>query len=85
MRGRGVKLHLRLLCYNIAYKQKGHKLKKQYYIGDGVFNTRSNANQGYIHKVGTKKERKILKKRGYLFFETYEMASNYRLADIMGG
>jgi len=60
-------------------------MKKQYYIGDGVFNYESDANHGYVHKVGNKEDKKILKKKGYTFFDSYEHANNYRLASILGG
>jgi len=58
---------------------------KQYYIGDGVFNHKSDANYGYVHKIDNKKEQKDIKKKGYIFFKSYEKANNFRLADILGG
>jgi hypothetical protein len=60
-------------------------IKKRFYIGDGSYNSKRCANQGYVQRVLNKKEKKELKKKGYLFFETFERAQNYRLAEILGG
>jgi len=59
-------------------------MKKMYYIGDGVFNHKSTANEGYVQKVSDKEEKKKLKKKGYLFFVSFERANNFRLAGIFG-
>jgi len=40
---------------------------------------------GYVCKADNKKEKKRLKKKGFLFFKTYERAENFRLADILAG
>jgi len=55
-------------------------MKKMYYIGGAI----GGVNIGYIQKVKNKKEKKVLKDKGYIFFETFEHASNYRIADILG-
>jgi len=60
-------------------------IKKRFYIGDGVDNEKDFANHGYVHEIKNKEEKKLLKKRGYIFFKTYKRAQNYRLADILGG
>jgi len=63
-------------------------IKKRFYIGDDNAldpNNYSFINLGYIHEVKSKNEKKILKKKGFIFFETFEKAQNYRLAEILGG
>jgi len=63
-------------------------IKKRFYIGDANAldpNNHGFINLGYVREVKNKKEKKILKKKGFIFFETFERAQNYRLAEIFGG
>jgi len=60
-------------------------MKEKYYIGDGINNRKSGANCGYVHKVENKEEKKKLKKKGYIFFNSFEHANNFRIAEILLG
>jgi hypothetical protein len=59
-------------------------MKKQYYITDGT-NSKCSVNTGYVAKISNKEDKKKLKKRGVIFFETFEHANNFRLAGIFVG